>query len=170
MVTARLHLTLQEIRQLDAGKGQRIPTLDEVIGWVRGKAILQIELKGPNTAEPVVRTVERHGMEREVVLTSFVHDRLRKARQLNSYLALGALWSNPPDDACEQALEIGAEAIHVQHPNINADLVRKAHEHGLKIRAWNPDTVEEMQRVIDLGVDAVGSNRPDLLIELSGEA
>ena len=32
------------------------------------------------------------------------------------------------------------------------------------IRAWNPDTIEEIQRTIDLGVDAIGSNRPDLLI------
>ena len=79
-------LTLLEIRQLDAGKGERIPTLGEVIEWVRGKVILQIELKGPDTAEPVVRAVEQNGMEREVVLTSFVHDRLRKARQLNPNL------------------------------------------------------------------------------------
>ena len=59
---------------------------------------------------------------------------------------------------------MGAEAIHIQHLNIDSQLVEKAHAHGLKIRAWNPDTVEEIQRVIDLGVDAIGSNRPDLLI------
>ena len=158
--------TLAEIKQLDAGKGERIPTLQEVIDLVRGKVVLQIELKGPDTAEPVVRTVERNNMESEVLLTSFVHERLREARQLNPSLALSALWSQPPDDACEQAIDMGAEAIHILHPNIDAQLVQKAHAHGLMIRAWNPDTVEEIQRVIDLGVDAVGSNRPDLLIAL----
>ena len=159
-------LTLQEIKQLDAGKGERIPTLQEVVELVRGKVILQIELKGPDTAEPVVRTVEGNGIEREVVLTSFVHNRLHEARRLNPNIALGALWSKPPDDACEQTIEIGAEALHIQHQHIDAALVRKAHARGLKIQAWNPDTIEEMQRVIDLGVDAVGSNRPDLLITL----
>ena len=158
--------TLVEIKQLDAGKGERIPTLQEVIDLVRGKVVLQIELKGPDTAEPVVRAVERNSMESEVLLTSFVHERLREARQLNPSLALGALWSNPPDDACKQAIDMGAEAIHIQHQNIDAQLVQKAHAHGLKIRAWNPDTVEEIQRAIDLGVDAIGSNRPDLLIAL----
>ena len=157
---------LEEIKQLDAGKGERIPTLQEVIDLVRGKVVLQIELKGPDTAEPVVRAVERNSMESEVLLTSFVHERLREARQLNPSLALGALWSNPPDDACKQAIDMGAEAIHIQHQNIDAQLVQKAHAHGLKIRAWNPDTVEEIQRAIDLGVDAIGSNRPDLLIAL----
>ena len=155
---------LEEIKRLDAGKKERIPTLQEVIDLVRGKVVLQIELKGPDTAEPVVRTVEQNNIESEVLLTSFVHERLREARQLNPSLALGALWSQPPPDACEQAIDMGAEAIHILHPNIDAQLVQKAHAHGLMIRAWNPDTVEEIQRVIDLGVDAIGSNRPDLLI------
>ena len=158
-------LTLAEVKQLEAGKGERIPTLQEVIDLVRGKVILQIELKGPDTAEPVIQAVEQNSMENEVLLTSFVHDRLREARQLNPYLRLGALWSNPPPDACEQAVDMGAEAIHIQHLNIDSQLVGEAHAHGLMIRAWNPDTVEEIQRVVDLGVDAIGSNRPDLLIK-----
>lgn len=158
--------TLEEIKQLDAGKGERIPTLQEVIDLVRGKVVLQIELKGPDTAEPVVRTIEKNNIENEVLLTSFVHERLREARRLNSSLALGALWSNPPDDACEQAVDMGAIGIHIQYKNIDAQLVQKAHAHGLLIRAWNPDTVEEIQQIIDLGVDAIGSNRPDLLIAL----
>ena len=156
--------TLAEVKRLDAGKGERIPTLQEVIDLVHGKVVLQIELKGPDTAAPVVQTVEQNCMENEVLLTSFVHDRLRETRQLNPNLRLGALWANPPPDACEQAVNMGAEAIHIQHLNIDSELVQKAHAHGLKIRAWNPDTVEEIQRVVDLGVDAIGSNRPDLLI------
>ena len=159
-------LSLQEIKQLDAGKGEKIPTLQEVVDVIQGRVILQIELKGLATAEPVVNLIEKNSIESDVILTSFVHDCLCKVRHLNSDIALGALWSTPPDDACQQALEIGVEAIHIQHQNIDVDLVREAHLHGLKVRAWNPDTVPEIQQVIDLGVDAVGSNRPDLLVQL----
>ena len=159
-------LSLQEIKQLDAGKGEKIPTLQEVVDVIQGRVILQIELKGLATAEPVVNLIEKNSIESDVILTSFVHDRLRKVRHLNSDIALGALWLTPPDDACQQALEIGVEAIHIQHQNIDVDLVREAHLHGLKVRAWNPDTVPEIQQVIDLGGDAGGSNRPDLLVQL----
>jgi len=159
-------LTLQEIKQLDAGNGERIPTLQEVIDLVRGRAILQIELKGPGTAQPVVHMVEQNGLVGEVLLTSFVHDRLREVRRLNSRIRLAALWFKAPEDACERAIEMGAESLHIQHQNINAALVQQVHSHGLKIRAWNPDTIEEMQRVIHLGVDGISSNRPDLLIKL----
>ena len=110
--------------------------------------------------------IERNSIENAVILTSFVHECLRKAHRINSTISLGALWSVPPDDVCQQALEIGVEAIHIQHQNIDVDLVRKAHLHGLKIRAWNPDTIQEIQQMIDLEVDAVGSNRPDLLVQL----
>ncbi len=157
---------LREIRQLDAGKGERIPTLQEVINSVRRRAILQIELEGPRTAAPVVRIVEQNGMVDQVLLTSFVHERLHEMRRLNSNIRLAALWFKAPEDACEQAVGIGAEALHVEHHNTDAALVKQAHAHGLKIRAWNPDTVDEMQHVIDLGLDGVSSNRPDLLIEL----
>ena len=159
-------MTLAEIKQLDAGKGERIPTLQEVINLVKGKLILQIELKGPDTAQPVVEAIAKNDIEGGVYVTSFVHDRLREVRLLNPRIRLGALWSKPPADACEQAIDIGAEAIHVQHQQIDRTLVERAHAHGLEIRAWNPDTVEEMQRVIELGVDTIGSNRPDLLIQL----
>ena len=123
-------LSLQEIKQLDAGKGERIPTLQEVIDVVQRRVILQIELKGPDTAEPVVRLIERKNIESAVILTSFVHERLRKVHRINLNIALGALWSVPPDDVCQQALEIGVEAIHIQHQNIDADLVRDAHLTG----------------------------------------
>ena len=70
--------TLAKLKQLDAGKGERIPTLQEVIDLVSGKVILQIELKGPNTAEPVIQAVKQNSMENGVLLTSFVHDRCEK--------------------------------------------------------------------------------------------
>ena len=121
--------TLAEVKQLDAGKGERIPTLQEVIDLVRGKVILQIELKGPNTAEPVIQAVEQNSLENGVLLTSFVHDRLREARQINPNLRLGALWAVPPPDACEQAIDMGAEAIHIQHLNIDTPNLFRKHMH-----------------------------------------
>ena len=161
--------TLTQIKQLDAGEGQSVPTLLEVIDLVRTQSptiILQIELKGPDTAEPVVQMVEDQAFNQRVILTSFVHSRLVETHRLNPNLRFGALWTEPPADACLQATEMGAEAIHINHQHLTAELVQQAHQAGLKIRAWNPDTVEEMQQMIDLGVDAIGSNRPDLLIQL----
>jgi glycerophosphoryl diester phosphodiesterase len=158
--------SLEELRQLDAGQGERVPTLQEVIDLVGDRAVLQIELKGEGTAAPTVRLIEANGLADKVLFTSFAHERLREVRQLNPRIRLAALWVAPPPDVCQQALDMGAEAIHIQHQHITPEVVRQVHESGLQIRAWNPDTEEEILRVADLGVDAIGSNRPDLLVKL----
>ena len=159
-------LTFEEIRRLDAGKGEKIPTLREVLNLTMGKVILQIELKGLGTAEPVVETIEEMKAEEWVIVTSFHPDMLSRVHTLNPEIETGLLLVKPEDDPCRKALEIGAKAIHINFKYINADLVESAHRKGLKICAWNPDTEEDMLRMIKLGVDTIGSNRPDILMNL----
>jgi glycerophosphoryl diester phosphodiesterase len=44
--------------------------------------------------------------------------------------------------------------------------VKDAHERGLLVRAWNTEKEDDMRRLIGLGVDAIGSDRPDLLLDV----
>jgi glycerophosphoryl diester phosphodiesterase len=171
------NLTFAEVRSLDAGKGERVPTLAEVLEVVKDKVlppfekggsggILLIELKGEGVEEQAVQTVKKMQMDKQVIFTSFHLDRIRKVKSLDSSLKVGAIFGQPPADACQQALNAGASGIGVHYRNLRRELVEEAHSHGLDVRAWNPDTVPEMQAMIELGVDGVSSNRPDLLISL----
>jgi len=171
------NLTFAEVRSLDAGKGERVPTLAEVLEVVKDRAILLIELKGEGVEEQAVQTVKEMQMDEQVIFTSFHLDRIRKVKSPLppfakggkggiSSLKVGAIFGQPPADACQQALDAGASGIGVHYRNLRRELVNKAHSHGLDVRAWNPDTVPEMQAMIDLGVNGVSSNRPDLLISL----
>jgi len=161
-------LTFEEVRRLDAGKEERVPTLQEVLGLTLGRVVLHVELKGPGTAGPVVRAVERNKAERWVVITSFRHEMLEEVRRLNPSLGTGAIFSKPKNDPCQEAIDVGARSVLMNYRHVDADLVRRAHERGLKIEAWNPDTEEEMRRMIDLGVDAICTNRPDILLQVLG--
>ena len=77
------------LRTLDAGNGERIPTLLEVCQEIKGKACLNIELKGPNTAEPVAALIKQlvtEGWSKNTFLvSSFDH------RQLNSQVVVGKM-------------------------------------------------------------------------------
>ncbi|HIE51609.1 MAG TPA: glycerophosphodiester phosphodiesterase [Armatimonadetes bacterium] len=161
--------TLAELKRLDAGRGEHIPTLEEVLNLTRGRVGVLIELKGPHTAEPVVRTVKQLGMEEEVVLTSFHLERIRAAKTLEPHLRTGAIFGQPPSDAVAQALAVGAAGLGVHYRNLTRELVAAAHAAGLEVRAWNPDTEEEMQALLALGVDGISTNRPDLLLALLSE-
>ncbi len=159
-------LSFAEIRSLDAGKGEQVPTLDEVLEVLRDKVILLIELKGAGVEEQAVQIVKEMQMDSQVMFTCFHLDRIRKVKSLDSSLKVGAIFGNPPEDASQQALDAGASGIGIHYKNLCKEMVEDAHRHGLDVRAWNPDTVPEMQAMIELGVDGVSSNRPDLLIPL----
>jgi glycerophosphoryl diester phosphodiesterase len=158
--------TLDEIQRLDAGEGERVPTLQEVIDLVKGRVVLQIELKGLAVEEAVVKKVEENGIVDEVVLTSFRHYMVRKVKTLNSRLSTGVLFRSLPLDASRLALDAGAEGLHPNVNYIDAHLVEDGHRYGLKVRAWNTDDSEKMRWLINLGVDAIGSNRPDILLDV----
>lgn len=159
-------LSFEEMRMLDAGKGETIPTLEEVISLVKGKVILQVELKGLGVEERAVEAVERTGIVDEVVFTSFRHPALKAVKKLNPDIEAGVLFYCLPIDPCRLALDAGAEAIHPNVSFVDKGLVLKAHELGLKVRAWNSDEEQEMERLIKTGIDGLGSNRPDLLMKV----
>jgi len=159
-------LTLRELRSLDAGKGEHMPTLEEALRFTQGRLILQIELKVKEATEPVVHLVESLNAEKEVVITSFMHDLLGRVHELNTNLRTGALFFDVQGDVCQRALDVHSKAIHVYYRNVKPKLVEEAHRRGLKIQVWNPDDAEEMMRMIGLSVDGIGTNRPDILLNL----
>jgi glycerophosphoryl diester phosphodiesterase len=163
-------LTFEEVRALDAGKGERVPTLEEVLATVKGKIRLQVELKGAGTEAPAVRTVKEINMEREVLFTSFHLEWLRKVKEMDPSLQVGALFDKPTERACREALHAGARSIHVFYKRLTWGLVEEAHRLGLHVSAWNPDSEPEWRAMMALGVDLIGTNRPDRLIAMLRDA
>lgn len=161
-----LAYTLDEIQRLDAGEGERVPTLQDVIDLVKGQAVLQIELKGLGVEEAVVKKVEENGIVDEVVITSFRHYMVRKVKTFNPRVSTGVLFLGLPLDASRLARDAGAEGLHANVNYLDGHLVEDGHRYGLKVRAWNTDNPEQMRWLIDLGVDAIGSNRPDILMDV----
>jgi len=159
-------LTFNEIRRLDAGKGEKIPTLEEVLNLTKGKVVLQIELKAREATEPTVHLIERNNAERDVIIISFMHDLLRRVHDLNSALRTGAIFFDVQGDICQRAIDVHSEAIHVYYRNVNSELIENAHKRRLRVSVWSPDEIEDMREMINLGVDEICTNRPDILLNL----
>lgn len=159
-------LTFNEIRRLDAGKGEKIPTLEEVLNLTKGKVVLQIELKAREATEPTVHLIERNNAERDVIIISFMHDLLGRVHDLNSALRTGAIFFDVQGDICQRAIDVHSEAIHVYYRNVNSELIENAHKRGLRVSVWSPDEIEDMREMINLGVDEICTNRPDILLNL----
>lgn len=156
--------TLDELRRLDAGQGERIPTLEEVLAEVKGRAGMLVELKGAGTEAAAIEAVRAAGMTGDVIFTSFHLDRIERIRALDPALNTGALFFQPPPDACARAAAAGARSLGIHHRSLRPILVQEARDRRLTLRAWNPDTESEIEAMVDLGVDGIGSNRPDLVL------
>ncbi|MDA1190350.1 MAG: glycerophosphodiester phosphodiesterase family protein [Candidatus Poribacteria bacterium] len=157
--------TFAEMRALDAGDGEQVPTLDEVLATTQGKIILLCEMKGPGVEEQAMDAVRSRNMQGEVIFTSFVEDRIAKVKRTDEAFQTGAILPDPSDDDVQRAHDLGVTAVGVQYRNMRLRTIEKAHALGLQIRAWNPDELALQLAMIGLGVDGVSTNRPDMLIK-----
>jgi glycerophosphoryl diester phosphodiesterase len=163
------NLPLAELRRLDAGNGNQVPTLQEVLDLTRNRATLLCELKGPFTPDATARAVIGNGMQEQVIFTSFHFGRLARIKQINPALRIGATFGqNAPVDALEQAMALGASTVGINFQAMSVAFVKQARRYGLNLRAWNPDEEDDIQAMIDLDPTGISSNRPDRVLSLLG--
>lgn len=157
--------SFEQLRRLDAGGGQRVPTLEEVFDLCQGRAGINVELKGPGTAEAVaafLHTQYRLGWEPgQVLVSSFDHRALARFRQLEPETPLGALYYGAPVDNAAQAEALGASTLHPSLDFVDAELVQDAHRRGLKVLVYTVNSEEDIARMRALGVDGVFTNYPE---------
>jgi len=157
--------TLMQLQQLDAGNGQRIPTLWQVLELVSNRCVLNIELKGHDTADLLLellqRAVEELGTDlAKLLISSFHHPLLHSIKQCQPQLAIGALTACIPLDYCAFASALNAISIHCDRAFINEQMVQDAHQRGLEIFVYTVNDQREALRLSALGIDGIFCNYP----------
>ena len=160
--------TFGEIRELDAGKKEKIPTLEEVLNFVDKKTQINIELKGEETAKPVAEIIEKYVQKYgwshdDFLVSSFDYQELRSFRKLNQKVRLGILFSELTSNNKDVAKELGAYFMGPEKTIVDRDLVEDAHERRLKVFVWTVDDIDEINRLRSLNVDGIISDYPDRL-------
>jgi glycerophosphoryl diester phosphodiesterase len=159
--------TLAELKELDAGDGERIPSLEEVFDLLTDSGMrIQIELKGVGTEEPVAALVRSRGLLDRVAFTSFFHRRVVRMKEFVPEASTGIIIGCNPADAGALLASARADNLHVNFRYLDEALIQDVRAAGRRIVAWGIITeVPVIDRLIDLGPDAIGSDRPDLLLE-----
>ena len=157
--------TLAELKKLDAGKGEKIPTLQEVIDLIRDKGIfLQIELKESNMQRHLLDLIQKNNLEERVMVISFLHEELRKIKELNPNIKTGILIGQKSIDPLERLRQVRADAISMRHTLVNKRLVERLHQNNIELTVWVVNEPRDVSRAIELGVDTIGTDKPDLVI------
>jgi glycerophosphoryl diester phosphodiesterase len=158
------------IRSLDAGKGEKIPFLREVFETVSGRAGINIELKGEDTAGPVSTLIGDYVAQGKldydrVLVSSFNHRLLLEVTLRNSKILIGALFEKITKETARFAEEMGAFSIHLHRRAVTAEFVTEAHRRGMKVFVYTVNRSEGVRRMKGYGVDGVYTNYPELCAE-----
>ena len=158
--------TFEQVRALDAGAAERVPTLGELIELAGGQVELHVELKDPAAVESVLEQVAAGGVRRTAILTSGDTEVLGRVRALDGVIRLEHIFSDPPADAVARAVSVRAARVSSHFTHLTRAFVEEAHRGGLEVIAWPPNTAAEQRLAIGFGVDLICTDRPDVLIDL----
>ncbi|HEX6289204.1 MAG TPA: glycerophosphodiester phosphodiesterase family protein [Herpetosiphonaceae bacterium] len=167
-------LTLAAMQQIDL-RGERAPTLDEVCDWARATGmLLNVEIKVAGIEAAVARTIQAHGIDEQVIISSFALGALQTMRIVAPDLARGVLTdadATPPGAASLWPLEplrsLEARAWHPsrQLPQLE-QLIPPIREAGYAVNVWTVDDPAVMRQLLGLRVEGIMTNRPALLAEV----
>jgi len=162
--------TLEEIKILDAGNGQHIPTLSEVLDFVDRRAVIDIELKaegiGKSVAEILRRYIQEYGWKNDLfMISSFDYHELKRCHDSIPEVPFGPIIAAKPLDYALFAQSMKADTIMPFYEFLNGEFVQDAHQRGLKVMTWTVNRPEDIKKMLNIGVDGIISNYPDRLSE-----
>ncbi|HBU78393.1 MAG TPA: glycerophosphodiester phosphodiesterase [Muricauda sp.] len=155
-----------QLRQLILDGGHKIPMLQDVLKQIDNKVVLNIELKGPGTADRVNFIVDYYVKSKgwspeNFVISSFNWDELRDMRSHNADIKIAVLTSEDPIKAIDVAKELKAVAINPHFETLTKGNTAKIHEEGLKVYTWTVNEPEDIQKMTEFGVDGIITNYPE---------
>lgn len=156
------------IKELRVEGQFKIPLLTEVLGLIEGKCDINIELKGLNTAEPVCKIIKEkvasgNWKYSNFIVSSFQKNELFKVRDNDDHVPIAVLSKASVPEAIEIGKRLNAWAIHPSLGIITRDNTKLSQGAGFKVNVWTVNEREDIQRMIDFGVDGIISDYPNRL-------
>lgn len=153
--------TLDELLKLDAGQGEFVPTLEEVLLLAKDRILVDIELKQTGNAIPgleaaVIEVVKRVEMLDQVFITSFDHYSIARVRELDAQIELGLVIYGATPAIFPYIKQLGAKYVSLKHLFLTAEFAAEARQHDVQLIAWTPDHEDELR--------FLRANYPDVLI------
>ena len=151
-------LTCQELQSLDAGAGERIPTLGEVLDLVGSRLRIDIEVKADAAADAVLQEVGRRRLR--WLISSFDWDVLRYVRTRQPDAELWPLTVGASDDAIGVAKELGSPALAISHRGLDADIAAYLREIGLGFWVWTVNDPDMAAAISSWGAIGICTDDP----------
>lgn len=173
--------SLAELKRLDAGSwfgaefaGERIPTLEELLDFCRGRIAVNIEIKTEAVTDEIKGGVEEKalslvhgsGMYGHAVFSSFDPRALSHLRRMDSELPLAVLYEKKHFKAALPSAILGdlrADCFNCSVRELGREWIRDCLSHEIPLNVYTVNSRASMRRLIGLGVSGIFTNRPDVM-------
>ncbi|MFE7385610.1 glycerophosphodiester phosphodiesterase [Streptomyces zhihengii] len=152
--------TLAELRQLDAGGGERVPVFDEVLDAV--SAPLQAEIKDVAAAHALAQVMRRRDLVPRVEVSSFHDDAIAEIGTLVPGVRTVLIASRWGSDVVDRAKAAGAAALALNIRRLTLETVEHAHGEGLRVIGWVVNTQEQLRLARALELDGATTDHPEI--------
>lgn len=154
------------LKKLIVDGGHKIPMLQDVLKLIDNKVALNIELKGPGTADRVNfimnNYIEQNNWSPDnFLISSFNWDELREMREYNPTVAIAVLTEDNPLDAIPVAKELNAVAINPYFKRLDMEVADEIRDAGFKIYTWTVNEPQDIEAMKQIGVDGIITNFPE---------
>lgn len=168
--------TLEEVLKFDAGvkyhpkyKGEKISSIDLALDLVKKYNVrLYIEIKNSEDEykgieEKIIEKVKEFALEDKVILSSYNAESVKRVKLLDAHIKTGLLCKEVPWDIRNYRY---ADAICFCYEFADREAIDTIHSIGKKITVWTVDEINDMKKMIEIGVDAIITNYPDTLSDI----
>ncbi len=151
-------VTLEELRALDAGDGNHVPLLEEVLDALPAEVGVNVELKGAGTG---VVLAEMLDAGRPLLVSSFDHGELEQFHERRAEVCVAPLFGRWRDDALRVAGSFQSRFLNLSRRAATAAHVGAARAAGLEVLVYTVNDAAEAERFASLGVKGVFTDYPD---------
>lgn len=160
-------MTLEELRELDCGEGEKIPTFRELIAISKGKIGLNCEIKAEGIAQKIVDIIKESDIIESTLVSSFIHQELLDIQKIDPNIKLASLepagkgrlshWENK-EAMINKAVKNKFYAINPLYKLVDRKFIEYAHEKNLKVFPWTVDSGIAMKKMISIDSDGIITN------------
>ena len=158
-------LTLADLKKLDCGQGQKIPTFQEVADFCKNRIPMIVELKEFGASEGVSRILHEDGLASSSLVISFNSDILIEMKEIQPGIRLGLVFRKPLSKSRLESIwrfseETPLDYICPRSDALNAHMVSEAHAKGLRVYAYHVNSRRIFRKMAKCRVDEIGTDYP----------
>lgn len=160
--TGRLcEMSWDELQLLDAGDGERVPSVEAALAAASGRAGVILEAKTPGIGADLYNAVQAMAFSGSVIYASFLHAEILAIRRIDPQARTMALMECIPLSGAALAREGNATLVGLAFDAATAEFVTAFHDASLEVLLYTINEPRLIARAIDLGADGIISDYPE---------